>query len=482
MRKVLRKIFAVMLCLLALASYVPQVSLADGLVTLSLESDVTLAGQGDIVRLDITADNFPGITSFGPITVQFDLDKAEFISLENGDLPGNFVYTTTQTDESVTISAVDSMTSGEVDLDEEDSENIISAYTSEEPLVLYSLYMRIMPNADGVVDFWLENLGSFVDATGTEVESSKGSGVTILVNQSISTDATLAFLDVSGVALVPDFNPNITEYSATVERSVTSVDINATANNLWAAVVIDGNMTLDVGVNTVTIDVTAQDGKTHVEYVINITRKESYVPEDAVLVDGEGTVYNFVDLPTEFTIPDGFTQVTRNINGFSVPAFIREGLSSILVYLYDGQNQPGFYFYNSNLKTVTPYVEGSTVIRSSKVFTNVEVPEGTEIPAGFTPAELELGESVISGYINADGEFVCYLEDESGIGGFYTYRQEDGAWYKFAVPDKTRENVFKYMFLMFFTLSVLEALIIIIIVFLVRKIIVDRNNPRPKRV
>ena len=133
-----------------------------------------------------------------------------------------------------------------------------------------------------------------------------------------------------GVQLTPEFEPNITSYSATVERSVSEVTINATANNLWAAVIIDGNQNLKVGDNEITIDVTAQDGVNHMHYSIHITRNESYVPENAVLADGEGNTYTFLDIPEKVNVPEGFTQTTKVVNGYSVPAYTREGVSSIL--------------------------------------------------------------------------------------------------------------------------------------------------------
>ena len=267
-----------------------------------------------------------------------------------------------------------------------------------------------------------------------------------------------------------------------VERSVTDVEIKATSSNIWAAVFINGNRNLVVGENHAEVNVTAQDGQTHMRYRINITRKESYVPENAVLVDGEGTLYNFVDPPQEYNLPEGFTQTTKTLNGFSVPAFTKEGIISVIVYLYDGVNQPGFYFYNSNTKTVTLYVEGGTVVRTGQVYTNISGTEEVVVPDGFSESLYQDEDQVVKGYKNSEGDFICYLVDEQGHGMFYQYDKDNGSFYKYVKPDDSREIMYRFLFYISFIAAVTEAVIIIIIVTLVRKLIADKSTPRPKRV
>lgn len=447
-------------------------------VVLSAECEKSIAGQGDLVRIDIKADNFPGVVSFGPLVVKFDPDKAEFFRLQESDVLTTFVYTSTQTDDTVTISAVDQM----VSFGEDAEDNAIEPFASDDEVVLYSLYFRILPSATETADFKIESSGDFINEKQKKVKTEVASGTTLIVNQSTSSDATLTFLDLGSVAITPEFDPHITEYEAMVERSVTDVEINATSSNIWAAVFINGNRNLVVGENHVEVNVTAQDGQTHMRYRINITRKESYVPENAVLVDGEGTLYNFVDPPQEYNLPEGFTQTTRSLNGFSVPAFVKEGIISVIVYLYDGVNQPGFYFYNYNTKTVTPYVEGGTVVRTGQVYTNISGTDGVVVPDGFSESEYEEEDQVIKGYKNSAGDFICYLVDEQGHGMFYQYDTENGSFYKYIKPDEAREIMYRFLFTISFIAAVTEAVIIIIIVTLVRKLIADKSTPRPKRV
>ncbi|MBO4459861.1 MAG: cadherin-like beta sandwich domain-containing protein [Clostridiales bacterium] len=449
-------------------------------IVLSAECEKSVVGQGDLVRIDITADHFPDIISLGPIVVRFDSDKAQFYKLvESEALTSSMYYSFTQTSDTVTTTAVDKMASFG---DEAGDDNEINPYSSENKTILYSLYFRILSSAAGTADFLIESADGFLNVKQKEVKNSIQSGVTLIVNQSVSQDATLTFLDLGPVALTPDFDPHITEYDAVVERSVSAIDVKTTATNNFSAVTVKGNRALAVGDNKIEIDVTAQNGQTHMTYVINVFVKESYVPENAVLVDGEGTLYNFVDLPQEYDLPEGFTQSTKNLNGYLVPAFSKDGILSVIVYLYDGVNQPGFYFYNVNTKRVTPYVSGGTVVSTGQVYTNMSGNDSIPVPDGFKSFVLEAEDQTVKGYKNSAGDFICFLVDEQGNGDFYQYDQENDTFYKYVKPDNSRELMYRFLFTISFIAAVTEAVIIIIIVTLVRKLIADKSTPRPKRV
>ena len=478
--KAARVISAIMmsaLLMLMLLPLGPSVVRAESVVTVSVSPQKMTIGRGDILKIDIVADNMPEVTSFGPIVLGFDQSVAEYINFTQGSDLKNFVFTETSGDGLVTISAVDQYAQNA------DTDEYFAAFESDGPVVLYTLSFRIKPSASGEFDAWLDDLGEFKNVSSEGIELAKGSGTTLPISEAtISSDATLAFLKINGVQLTPEFNPNITSYTATVERSVTDVQVTATASNLWAAVYIDGEKNLDIGDNEITIDVTAQDGVSWMRYSIHITRNESYVPIDAALVDGAGNTYTFVELPQEIQLPEGFSQTTRVINGYSVPAFTRDGVSSVLLYLFDGTNSPGLYFYNSSTKTVTKYDSDNTIIRMSKILQISPLPDYIAVPDGFTAATFDTGTVVLTGYVNEDKEFICYLTDESGIGNFYLYNPEDGTFQLYKPADKRAAILFEYLFNIFLVISIIESVIIVIIVYLVRRIFVDKTSPRPKRV
>lgn len=87
-----------------------------------------------------------------------------------------------------------------------------------------------------------------------------------------SSDATLKKLNVSGYTLNPTFNKNTKTYSMKVNNNITGLNVEAIANNDKATVSISGNSGWKVGINTISIKVTAEDGTTNT-YVVNVERK-----------------------------------------------------------------------------------------------------------------------------------------------------------------------------------------------------------------
>ena len=80
---------------------------ADSEVVLSAVTKSTDIGPGDLLIVNIVADNFPGITEFGPVIFNFDADKAEFVSFEQGKDLANYVFTETQNDGVLTVTGMD---------------------------------------------------------------------------------------------------------------------------------------------------------------------------------------------------------------------------------------------------------------------------------------------------------------------------------------------------------------------------------------
>lgn len=89
-----------------------------------------------------------------------------------------------------------------------------------------------------------------------------------------SSDNTLKSLSVSRGNLSPAFDPNSTTYSITVDNDVTSIDVNALANDEKAGVSISGNTNLREGMNTIQVKVTAENESVKT-YTINVNRKRS---------------------------------------------------------------------------------------------------------------------------------------------------------------------------------------------------------------
>ena len=118
----------------------------------------------------------------------------------------------------------------------------------------------------------------------------------------------------------------------------------------------------------------------------------------------------------------------------------------------------------------------------SAILKRAEVPVDVMIPNEFKPATFDTGNGILQGYENDDGDFICYLEDDSGSRDFYYYDKITGALSRYRFADKRAELLYSYLFDVFLVIAIIEAVIITITVYIVRRMVSDRTNPRPKRV
>jgi alpha-tubulin suppressor-like RCC1 family protein len=138
------------------------------------------------------------------------------------------------------------------------------------------------------------------DAAGTGILAdgvaiSAGYDHSVAITGSVATtssDATLSSLTISSGTLTPGFASGTLAYSDSVANSVSSVNITPTVNESHATVTVNSQpvisgqasqaLNLNVGDNTISIMVTAQDGTTTQAYTVTVTR-QSAVPNDATL-------------------------------------------------------------------------------------------------------------------------------------------------------------------------------------------------------
>ncbi len=129
------------------------------------------------------------------------------------------------------------------------------------------------PTAAGSFTFTITATDS---STGTGAPFTSGStSYTLVVN---STNADLSALALSSGTLAPGFGAGTLAYTATVPNSSSTVTVTATAADAGATILVNGAaastpVALNVGSNTVSIEVTAQDGTTKKTYVVTVTRE-----------------------------------------------------------------------------------------------------------------------------------------------------------------------------------------------------------------
>lgn len=153
---------------------------------------------------------------------------------------------------------------------------------------------------------------STTDAAGQTSNSS----FTVTVNP--STDATLASLSVTGATLSPAFDPNTTNYTATVGNA--TITATVTAATTFAAATTGQTpanpVALTAGSNAVTVHVTAQDGSTTKDYMVNVKRTmvDTMKPAIAITTPGSSVAGTFTASGTAKELV-GLASLSVSLNG-----------------------------------------------------------------------------------------------------------------------------------------------------------------------
>lgn len=92
-----------------------------------------------------------------------------------------------------------------------------------------------------------------------------------------SSNARLSSLNIEGINLDQEFLADVVEYTASVDFSVNELNISAIPEDDKSTIVIDGNLDLVTGENTVKITVTAENGSKKV-YTIVVNKEKN--PDD----------------------------------------------------------------------------------------------------------------------------------------------------------------------------------------------------------
>ena len=135
-------------------------------------------------------------------------------------------------------------------------------------------------------------------------DSSSNNKPTDTEEEEKSSNANLASLTIGSGTLTPKFNKSTTTYAVTLEDDVTSLTVNAKAEDSKAKVEISGNTNLKQGKNPITILVTAEDG-TKKTYTINAIKDGTQEEEEEE--EEEETTSTYVRLGLESLNIEGVT-------------------------------------------------------------------------------------------------------------------------------------------------------------------------------
>lgn len=253
-----------------------------------------------------------------------------------------------------------------------------------------------------------------------------------------SSNASLGSLVISAGTLSPEFSAATKDYTATVDYSCSSLAVTANPADLKASVTsVTGNDSLEVGENTVSVVVTAEDGSTST-YNIVVTRRAEDDPENADKQDNwkkfdiNGTEWTMVNDIPEDVVPEGFEHSKTVIDGLEYNTLHGTFGDITLVYL-QSESGNGLFVYDAAQNTAYESVR----INSESHFIVVLLPKVDDVPEGYNEISLSIeGKGVATAY-QTKGEksddqtkdfYLVYAMNDNGESGWYTYDSVDGTY------------------------------------------------------
>ena len=145
----------------------------------------------------------------------------------------------------------------------------------------YVIKLGGVTDSDGTVPLSVGRNIVTIEVTAEDDETSQTYTVTVTRAEPPSTDATLSSLTLSGIDF-GTFSSSTESYTASVASSVSQTTVTLTVNDSGASYVVklggvtdgDGTLSLSVGRNVITIEVTAEDTTTTRTYTFTVTRAE----------------------------------------------------------------------------------------------------------------------------------------------------------------------------------------------------------------
>ena len=410
----MKKLFILFLCvaLFCLGCSISVFASASASVSVSSSSPQV----GDTVSITF---KLSGSEKIGAVTADFDFDSAKLQYVSCSGTNMGFFASNLVTASRIRVLDTD--------------------MTAVNPVASYSITLTFKTLAIGtaevsLVDGLLENEnGAMGSATATASVTIKAKP-----SPSLSSNCNLSALKVpQGCTLSPAFSSSITQYTCTVPYSVKSFPIETTRSDSKASIEFIGKVSLDVGKNTRSVRVTAEDGTTKT-YTITITRQAegsaeptptppveqpTTPPEQPLTVTVDGKNFTLEEQIAK-ELPSGFALEEYTYSGRTIQTAV---LSDVRLVLLSDDADSYFYILNEINHTFTVF---QTLTSSAQTVYTVLSFSIQALPVSWRTAVFEvagvsysawqsdvLGEGyyVISAMNNTTGEkYLCVYCAEDG--------------------------------------------------------------------
>ena len=262
-----------------------------------------------------------------------------------------------------------------------------------------------------------------------------------------SSNASLSSLVISAGTLSPEFSSDTKDYTATVDYSCSSLAVTANPSDPKASVTsVTGNDSLEVGDNTVSVVVTAEDGSTGT-YNIVVTRRAEDDPDnsdkqqDLKKFDVNGTEWTMVNDIPEDMVPEGFEHSKTAIDGLEYNT-LHGTFGDLTLVMLQSDNGNSLFVYDAAQNAAYQYVR----INSESHFIVLLLPKVDDVPDGYNEVSLSIeGKGVATAYQKKDDQsdemtkdfYLVYAMNDRGESGFYTYDSAEGTYIRTNVTTPT---------------------------------------------
>ena len=205
----------------------------------------------------------------------------------------------------------------------------------------YVIKLGGVTDADGVVSLSVGSNVITIEVTAEDDTTTRTYTVTVTRAEPPSTDATLSALTLSDVPF-GTFASGTTSYSAQVASSVSQTTVTPTLNHSGASYVIkldgvtdvDGVVSLSVGSNVITVQVSAEDDETTQTYTVTVSRAEPPTPELSDDVTLSSLTLSDIDFGTFDSTTTSYTaQVSNAVSQTTVTPTVNHAEASYVIKL-----------------------------------------------------------------------------------------------------------------------------------------------------
>ena len=268
-------------------SYTAQV--AHSVSQTTVTPTVNHSGATYVINLDGVTDS-DGVI---PLSVGQNVITIE-VTAENGQTTGDYAVTVTRADPPSTDATLKALALSGVDIGtfaagtESYTASVADTVTrtTVTPAVNhtgagYAIKLGGVTDADGTISLEVGTNVITIEVTAEDTTTTKTYTVIVTRAEPPSSDATFKALTLSGMDF-GTFDSTTFAYTASVANSLSQTTVTPTVNDAGASYVIkvggvtdaDGTVSLAVGSNVITIEVTAEDGQTTKTYTVIVTRAD----------------------------------------------------------------------------------------------------------------------------------------------------------------------------------------------------------------